>query len=150
MNETGVRKCHSVTARTARVFRRDVIGRYHWLRFEPRLKVILLSCAVGVLGPVVAFAGAAGHFHGSAVNSTQPTGSVASQTVDECLAVPPPLVPPWDIGCLLERPVGTVADGPPSGSDDRGGGGDTGGGGVVLTLFGEDPCRSASSKTNWG
>ena len=73
MDETGVRTRHSVTARTARVFRRDVIGRYHWLRVKPRLKAILLSCAVGVLGPVAVFAGAAGHFHGSAVTSTQPT-----------------------------------------------------------------------------
>ena len=63
--------------------RRDVIARYHGLKFEPSLRVILLSCTVGVFGPIAAFAGTAGYFPASAVDSTLRTGPVASQTVDE-------------------------------------------------------------------
>ena len=111
MEETGVRKCHSVTARTARVIRRDVIGRYHWLRVEPRLKVILLSSTMAVLG-ACAFTGTSGGSLDSAGNTAQRTGPAASQTVDECLA--------WDIACRLEQPVWLVAG--PGGSGPGGSG----------------------------
>ncbi len=82
MEQTGVRKCHSVTARTARVIRRDVIGRYHWLRFEPRLKVILLSCTLGVVSLIAGCAGTSGPSQDNAADSTQRTGLAANQTVD--------------------------------------------------------------------
>ncbi len=119
MEETGVRKCHSVTARTARVIRRGVIGRYHWLRVEPRLKVILLSSTMAVLG-ACAFTGTSGGSLDSAGNTAQRTGPAASQTVDECL--------PWDIACRLEQPVGTVSGEPSAGPGDGGNEGGAGGG----------------------
>ncbi len=82
MEETGVRNCHSATARTASVIRRDVFGRYHWLRFEPGLKVILLSCTVGVVGLIAGCAGTSGPSQDNAADSTQRTGLAANQTVD--------------------------------------------------------------------
>ncbi len=117
MEETGVRKCHSVTAGTARVIRRGGIGRYHWLRVEPRLKVILLSSTMAVLG-ACAFTGTSGGSLDSAGNTAQRTGPAASQTVDECL--------PWDIACRLEQPVWFVA-GPGDGGNEGGAGGGTSG-----------------------
>ena len=119
MEETGVRKCHSVTALTARVIRRGVIGRYHWLRFEPSLKVILLSCTVGVVSLIAGCAGTSGPSQDNAVNSTQRAGSMASQAVDECLA--------WDIACRLEQPVWLVA-GPGDRGNEGGAGGPSGSG----------------------
>ena len=62
MPKTGVRKSLSLTTDNSGVLRRDVIGRYHRLGFEPRLKAILLSCTVGVLGPVAAFSRQRGKF----------------------------------------------------------------------------------------
>ena len=117
MEETGVRKCHAVTARTARVVRRDVIGRYNWLRFEPRLKVILLSCTMGVLGSFSAYAGSSGLPLGANIGKSAPAGSVAAQTAEKCW-----LVTPWDLNCLLLQPVGTVPGAFPPGPGDREGG----------------------------
>ena len=82
MENSGVRKCHSVTARTARVARRDVIARYHGLRFEPSLRVILLSCTVGVVSLIAGCAGTSGPSQDNAADSTQRTGLAANQTVD--------------------------------------------------------------------
>ncbi len=82
MGKTGVRKCHSVTARTARVIRRHVIGRYHWRRFESRLKLILLSCSVGVVSLIAGCAGTSGPSQDNAADSTQWTGLAANQTLD--------------------------------------------------------------------
>ncbi len=115
MEETGVRKYHAVTARTASFIGRDVIGRYCGLGYEQRLKAILLSCSVSVFGSIAAFAGAPGPSHDNAAATTQRTGPAASQTVDECLA--------WDIACRLEQPVWLVA-----GPGDRGHEGGAGGG----------------------
>ena len=115
MEETGVRKYHAVTARTASFIGRDVIGRCCGLGYEQRLKAILLSCSVSVFGSIAAFAGAPGPSHDNAAATTQRTGPAASQTVDECLA--------WDIACRLEQPVWLVA-----GPGDRGHEGGAGGG----------------------
>ncbi len=116
MEETGVRKYHAVTARTASFIGRDVIGRYCGLGYEQRLKAILLSCSVSVFGSIAAFAGAPGPSHDNAAATTQRTGPAASQTVDECLA--------WDIACRREQPVWLVA-----GPGDRGHDGGTSDGG---------------------
>ncbi len=134
MGKTGVRKCHSVTARTAGALRRDVIGRYHWLRFEPSLRVILLSCTVGVVSLIAGCTGTSGPSQDNAADSTLRAGLAASQTIDECL--------PRDIACRQEQTALLVvgpgdlgneggAGGGTSGSTDTGGdtgGGDTGGG----------------------
>ncbi len=62
--------------------RRGLIGRYHWLRFEPRLKVILLSCTLGVVSLIAGCAGTSGLSQDNAADSTQRTGLAANQTVD--------------------------------------------------------------------
>ena len=128
MENSRVRKHHSVTARTDRVVRRDVTGSVWTFKSERSLKWILLSSAMGVLG-ACAFAGTSGGSLDSAAATTQSTGLATSQMEDKCLEVPPSLVPPWDLACLLERPVGALSSGPQSGNDDRGGrSGDDGGG----------------------
>ena len=150
MEQTGVRKGHSVAARTARVIRRDVIGRYHWLRVEPRLKVILLSSTMAVLG-ACAFTGTSGGSLDSAGNTAQWTGPAASQTIDECLA--------WDLACREEQTALLVvgpgdlgneggAGGGTSGSTDTGtdtgsdtGGSDTGGSDTGGREIGRASCR---------
>ncbi len=67
--------------------RRGLIGRYHWLRFEPRLKVILLSCTVGVVSLIAGCAGTSGLSQDNTADSTQRTGLAANQTVDmACVA----------------------------------------------------------------
>ena len=142
MEETGVRKCHSVTAGTARVIRRGGIGRYHWLRVEPRLKVILLSSTMAVLG-ACAFTGTSGGSLDSAGNTVQRTRAVASQsvvasqTVDECFA--------WDIACRLEQPVWLVA-----GPGDRGHEGSAGGGTSGSGPGGSGPGDSGTSDSGPG
>ncbi|MCH7475879.1 MAG: hypothetical protein IIA27_14585, partial [Gemmatimonadetes bacterium] len=77
MEETGVRKYHAVTARTASFIGRDVIGRCCGLGYEQRLKAILLSCSVSVFGSIAAFAGAPGPSHDNAAATTQRTGPAA-------------------------------------------------------------------------
>ncbi len=62
--------------------RRGLIGRYHWLRFEPSLRVILLSCTVGVVSLIAGCAGTSGPSQDNAADSTQRTGLAANQTVD--------------------------------------------------------------------
>ena len=114
MEETGVRKYHAVTARTASFIGRDVIGRCCGLGYKQRLKAILLSCTVGVVSLIAGCAGAPGPSHDNAAATTQRTGPAASQTVDECLA--------WDIACRREQPVWLVA-----GPGDRGHEGGAGG-----------------------
>ncbi len=71
--------------------RRDVVGRYHWLRFEPRLKVILLSCTLVVVSLIAGCAGTSGPSQDNAADSTQRTGLAANQTVDNALGS----VAPW-------------------------------------------------------
>ncbi len=123
MENSGVRKHQSVTARTDGVVRRDVAGSHRGLGFKPCLKAILLSCTVGVFGSafgsVAAFAGTSDPARDDAADLARLTGQAASQTVDECFV--------WDIACLLERPVGAVPGGPSPGPGDRGQDGDDGG-----------------------
>jgi hypothetical protein len=106
---------------------------YCGLKFTWTLKVVLLSGTMGVFGSLAAYAGTSGLPLGSNGEKTTPAGSVAAQAVEACL--------PWDIPCLLLRPVGTVSGGPAAGAGDRGqegndgvgegtGGGGTGGGGT--------------------
>ncbi len=118
MKNSDVWKHHSVTARTARVIRCDFVGKYLGLRFEPRLKVILLSCGVGVVSLIAGCVGTSGSSQDNAADSMQWTGLVAVQSVDECLA--------WDIACLLEKPVGAVPGASETGTGDSGTGGDGG------------------------
>lgn len=127
MKNSGGRKSLPLTARNFGVFRRGVFQRFSGLKFEWRLKVVLLSGAMGVLGPLAAYAGSSGLPLGANIEKTAPAGSVAAQTAEACL--------PWDVACLLLRPVGTVPVGPPFGGPDNqsdgggGGGGGSGGGG---------------------
>ncbi len=75
MKNSGVWKHHSVTARTARVIRCDCVGKYRGLRFEPRLKAILLSCSVGVVSLIAGCVGTSGS------SQDNPTG-LQGQTFD--------------------------------------------------------------------
>ena len=96
---------------------------YCGLKFTWTLKVLLLSGTMSVLGSLAAYAGSPGlpldASPGVANEMAVSAGSVVGQAIEECK--------PWDIACLLLRPVGTVA-GPPSG-EDRGQDGNPGGGG---------------------
>ncbi len=127
MEKSGGRKSLPLTTSSSGNLRHGVFQRFSGLKFERRLKVVLLSGAMGVLGPLAAYAGSSGLPLGANIEKTAPAGSVATQTAADCL--------PWDVACLLLRPVGTVPVGPPFGgpdnqSDDGGstGGGSTGGG----------------------
>ncbi len=62
--------------------RRGVIGRYRGLTFEPRLKVVLLSCTVGMVSLIAGCAATSGPSQENAADSTQRTGLAANQTVD--------------------------------------------------------------------
>ena len=120
MEKSGGRKSLSLTTSSSGNLRHGVFQRFSGLKFERRLKVVLLSGAMGVLGPLAAYAGSSGLPLGANIEKTAPAGSVAAQTAADCL--------PWDVACLLLRPVGTVPVGPPFGgpdnqSDDGGGGG---------------------------
>ena len=102
MENSGVRKQHSVTARSGRGVRRDVIASYRGFGFKPCLKAILLSCTVCAFGSVAAFAGTPDPARDNPADLARSAGQVASQAVDECFV--------WDIACLLERPVGESFD----------------------------------------
>jgi hypothetical protein len=126
MEKAGGRKSLSLTTSSSRNLRHGVFQRFSGLKFERRLKVVLLSGAMGVLGPLAAYAGSSGLPLGANIEKTAPAGSVAAQTAAACL--------PWDVACLLLRPVGSIPVGPPFGgpdnqSDDGGGGGGGSGGG---------------------
>ena len=112
MEKSGVRKSLPLNAGSSEVRRRGVSQGFSGLKFERRLKVVLLSGTMGVLGSLAAYAGSSGLPLGADIKNTATAGSVAAQTVDECL--------PWDIACLLLRPVGTVPGDPPSGLGERG------------------------------
>ena len=118
MEKSGVRTPPSLTARSSRTLPRGVIQGYCSLECSRRLKVVLLSGTMGVLGAMAAHAGSPGLPLGAnPVASTEmaaPAGSVAAQAIEECK--------PWDIACLLLRPVGTVPAGPPSGDRGQDGG----------------------------
>ena len=127
MKKPGVRKSLSLTTRSSGILRRGVFLGYCGLKFERHLKVVLLSGTMGVLGSLAAYAGSSSVPLGTDIGNIAPAGSVAAQVVDECLERD---LKPWDIACLLLRPVGTVPAGLQSGSDhlDGGGGGGPGGG----------------------
>ena len=116
MEKSGGRKSLSLTARNFGVFRRGVFQRISGLKFEWRLKVVLLSGTMGVLGSLAACAGSSSLPLGANIEKTGPVGSVAAQTAAECL--------PLDVACLLLRPVGAVPAGPQGGPDRGGDGGD--------------------------
>ncbi len=121
MKKSGVRKLLSLMTRSPGILRSGVFLGYCGLKFERRLKVVLLAGAMGVLGSLAAYAGSSSVPLGANIEKTGPAGSVAAQTSATCL--------PWDIACLLLRPVGTVPGGPPAGAGDRGQDGGLGGGG---------------------
>ena len=115
MKRSGVRKSLSLTTRSSGILRRGVFLGYCGFKFERHLKVVLLSGTMGVLGSLAAYAGSSSVPLGTNIGNMAPAGSVAAQTVDECLEQD---IMPWDIACLLLRPVGTIPADPPSGSDD--------------------------------
>ncbi len=121
MKKSGVRKPLSLMTRSPGILRSGVFLGHCGLKFERHLKVVLLAGTMGVLGSLAAYAGSSSVPLGANIEKTGPAGSVAAQTSTTCL--------PWDIACLLLRPVGTVPGGPPAGAGDRGQGGGLGGGG---------------------
>lgn len=112
MEKSGVRTFLPLTTRNSGILRRGVFQGCCGVKFERRLKLVLLSGAMGVLGSLAACAGASGVPLGANIGKTEPAGSVAGQTAEACL--------PWDIACLLLRPVGTVPGDPPPGPEERG------------------------------
>ncbi len=116
MKKSGVRKSLSLTTRSPGILRRGVFLGYCGRKFERRLEVVLLAGTMGVLGSLAAYAGSSSVPLGTDIGNMAPGGSVAAQTVDECLERD---IKPWDIACLLLRPVGTVPDFPLSGPGDR-------------------------------
>ncbi|MGR3715391.1 MAG: hypothetical protein ACU0B1_01425 [Thermohalobaculum sp.] len=122
MEKSGGRKFLSLTKSSSGNLRHGVFQRFSGLKFERRLKVVLLSGTMGVLGSLAACAGSSGLPFGANIEKTAPAGSVAAQTAEACL--------PWDVACLLLLPVGTVPGGIPGPGDrgqDGGPGADDGG-----------------------
>ena len=103
-----VRKSLSLTMHSTEMRRRGVFHGFSGLKADRRLKVVLLSGTMGVLGSLAACTGISSSPPGPDIGKTELAGLVSTQTVDECL--------PWDIACLLLRPVGAVPGGTPGGA----------------------------------
>lgn len=96
MEKPGGQKSLPLTTRSFGAFRRGVCQGFSGLKFEWRLKVVLLSGTMGVLGSLAAYAGSSSHPLGVNAATTAPAGSVSAQTAEDCL--------PQDVACLLQRP----------------------------------------------